>query len=134
MNNKEFSNQYMNLSRMHKYHINVRNEIVNKCQISTPIFYNWSKGITPVPHWAKPIIAGIMQVEVYKLFPDNELEQIEDNYLITRKELNSLDEAITVLYQDSHSQHQVDVVNDLKSIREKIQFLNRNKHDLQECN
>jgi len=54
--------------------------------------------------------------------------------IITEKELESLDFAIEWIYSDSFCQHQVDVVEDLKSIREKIQFLNRNKHDLQERN
>jgi len=75
MSNKNLKQKYMNLSRADKYHIKVRNEIIAKCKINTAIFYNWVKGITPVPELAKPIIAEIFKMQVAELFP--EPEQIE---------------------------------------------------------
>jgi len=68
MSKNNFKNVYMNLSRADKKHIKLRNQIVTECNISTPIFYNWTKGITPVPHWAQPIISKILSVPVEELF------------------------------------------------------------------
>lgn len=64
---------YMNLSRKDKNHIKKRNKIVTECNVSTPIFYNWLRGLTPVPTLAQPIIAEILGVSIEILFPENEL-------------------------------------------------------------
>ena len=72
MTNSNFKLAYMNLSRVDKYHVKIRNKIVHECKISTQIFYNWVKDITPVPHWAKPIIAEIMDKPQSELFPEHE--------------------------------------------------------------
>jgi len=68
MKKNDFKNYYMSLPRADKYNVKKRNQIVNECKISTPIFYNWVKGITPVPHWAQPIISKILGVPVEELF------------------------------------------------------------------
>lgn len=70
MNTNNFEDAYMNLSRKNKYHIKIRTEIEKACQISTAIFYNWLKGITPVPHWAKGRIAEILKMPESELFPE----------------------------------------------------------------
>jgi hypothetical protein len=70
---KTLNDFYMNLSRKDKYHVKVRNKIVTECKISTTIFYNWLKGLTSVPHWARPIIAEIMDVPLSELFPEDNL-------------------------------------------------------------
>ena len=74
MVNNKFQDAYMDLSRRNKHHIKVRTKIENACKISTPIFYNWLKGITPVPHWAKGSIAAIFNMQKEELFPETELE------------------------------------------------------------
>ncbi len=76
MTNNTFKIAYMSLPRMDKRNVKLRNKIVTECKISTPIFYNWVKGITPVPHWAKPIISEIMQIPQTELFPNETPEQI----------------------------------------------------------
>jgi len=76
MNSQNFNDVYMNLSRKDKFHIKVRNEIVTKCRISTSIFYNWMKGITPVPHWALPVISDILNKPVNELFPEYDSDHI----------------------------------------------------------
>lgn len=67
--NKNFKKIYYNLSRENKQHIHIRNKIVLECKISTPIFYNWVKGITPVPDLAKPIISKILNISEDVIFP-----------------------------------------------------------------
>jgi len=69
MQNFKFKNAYLSIPRIDKRSIKTRDKIVNECKISTTIFYNWLKGITPVPHWAKPIISKIMEKEQTELFP-----------------------------------------------------------------
>ena len=78
MTNSKFKITYMNLSRIDKYNVNVRNKIVNECKISTQIFYNWVKDITPVPHWAKPIISKIMSIPQSELFPELEITEQQE--------------------------------------------------------
>ncbi len=67
---KEFKTYYMSLPRTDRNHVILRNNVVSECKISTTIFYNWLKGLTPVPHWAKPIIAKVFGVPVSELFPN----------------------------------------------------------------
>jgi len=71
MSNQTFNDLYMTISRKDKHHIKVRNKIVTDCKISTPVFYNWIKGITAIPHWAKPIICEIMKMPHSVLFPED---------------------------------------------------------------
>lgn len=71
MSSNEFEDVYMGLSRKNKFHIKVRTKIENACKITTPIFYNWLKGITPVPHWAKGSISEILELPQEELFPEN---------------------------------------------------------------
>ncbi len=73
MPNTEFKKAYMDLPRIDKHNIRKRDLITKKCRVSTPIFYNWVKGITPIPFWAKPLIAEIMQIDKDILFPPEEL-------------------------------------------------------------
>ena len=70
MYGNQFKTAYMNLPRVDKHNVKIRNKIVSKCEISTAIFYNWLKGFTPVPHWAKPSIAEILNKPVNELFPE----------------------------------------------------------------
>jgi len=69
MKKNNFNIAYMNLSRADKLHIELRNQIVYECNISTAIFYNWLKGVTPVPKLAQPIIAKILNKPETELFP-----------------------------------------------------------------
>ena len=69
MKNKQFRDVYLNLPRANNEHITIRKDIEKYCNISTSVFYNWSSGITEVPHWAKPIISKILNIPQSELFP-----------------------------------------------------------------
>ncbi len=73
MDNLLFKNAYLSYSRVDKQNIRVRDEICLKCAVSTPTFYNWTKGITKIPKLCEPIIAQVLKMEIEELFPEKEL-------------------------------------------------------------
>jgi len=69
MKNIIFSNAYQTLPRINRYHTQVRNKILNECNIPLGTFYNWISGVTRVPENQKAKIAQIMGKPVNELFP-----------------------------------------------------------------
>ncbi len=67
--NKNLKKHYLSLPRVNNNHLKIRDEIIEACGITQPIFYNWLKGLTPVPKLAQKEIAIILGESVDKLFP-----------------------------------------------------------------
>lgn len=61
---------YNNLPRTKNGRFKIRNQICNELNISVAIFYNYLKGVTPVPHLAKPIIAKLLNFEEREVFKE----------------------------------------------------------------
>lgn len=70
MKNQKFSDAYMNLTRKNKYHLKVRNEIINECRISSTVFYNWVSGVTNVPFFFQDIVAKHLNMKKEELFQE----------------------------------------------------------------
>lgn len=64
-----FRKQYYSIPRgLDNRPTEVREQILEECEISYSVFYNWLKGLTPLPKHQKPIIAKILQCSVNDLF------------------------------------------------------------------
>lgn len=70
MQNQKLYDAYMSISRKNKEYLQVRDRIIKECKISSHVFYNWIKGITPVPHWAKPRICEVLGIPESVLFKE----------------------------------------------------------------
>ncbi len=72
MKNFVFVQKYKLLPRAGKEYARIRNRIIEKCQTTKSIFYNWQQGITEIPDHFKPLISEIMDTPQSELFPELE--------------------------------------------------------------
>lgn len=72
MKNQAFSAFYYSVSRFNREHLRVRNKIVEACEVSSSVFYNWTKGVTSVPKHHQKTIAEVTGKEISELFPEKE--------------------------------------------------------------
>ena len=67
--NITFRDWYLRLSGSEGYRI--KNRIMEECDVSEAIFYNWTSGRTPIRGANQRVIAQIAEVPHRELFPDN---------------------------------------------------------------
>lgn len=63
MKNLKFIEIYKSLPRVNKIRTKKRDQIIEDCQITKSIFYNWLSGITPIDENSKPIIAKLLKID-----------------------------------------------------------------------
>jgi len=71
MRNAKLRQIYLNLPRINKSHIVLRNKIIDACHVSKQTFYNWTQCVTEVPEHHKQTIAQILNMPVDEIFTSN---------------------------------------------------------------